>query len=361
MLLPLRRLFARKPKRPFHLLQVEPTMRCNLRCIMCPWPAFRAPADMSWATYQRIVPYLSLAQELDLTGGGESLLHPRLLDMVLLGKIAGCVVGFSTNATLLKPDVAYDLVLAGLDWIAYSVDGATRTTYESIRVGARFQTVLDNIQAMWEARRARHSITPHTMIFFVMMRQNFHELPQMVELAHRLGIEQVVVKNLDVILKEGDDVRSLFGGEEYASPPELPRILDETRRLAARYRLPLRLYPLQPRESPVCEQNPLVNLFINWEGYVSPCITLAYAQRQYFGGRWHEIQRCRFGDINSEELPQIWQKEEYKRFRAIFQARQETWLNVVLGSAMESFHNHDIPPFPPAPEGCRTCSYLYYG
>lgn len=336
-------------------------MRCNLRCIMCPWPALRPPADMAWTTYQRLTPYLSLVQELDLTGGGESLLHTRLLDMILLGKSAGCVVGFSTSAVLLRPDVAYDLVLAGLDWIAYSVDGATPGTYESIRVGARFQSVLDNIQAMEEAKRVRRSSTPHTMLFFVMMRQNFHELPQMVELAHRLGIEHMVVKNLDVILKEGDDERSLFGGEEYASPSELPRILDETRRLAARYRLPLRIYPLQPKESAVCEQNPLTNLFINWEGYVSPCITLAYAQRQYFGGRWHEIQRRRFGNINVEELPQIWQKGEYQQFRAVFHARLKTWLDAALGSVSEALHDQGGLALPPAPEGCRTCSYLYYG
>jgi len=139
----------------------------------------------------------------------------------------------------------------------------------------------------------------------------------------------------------------------------LTRVLDEARRLAAHYHLSLRIYPLQPKESVICEQNPLVNLFINWEGYVSPCITLAYAQRQYFGGRWHQIQPCRFGDVNREELPQIWQKEEYRRFRAAFQARQKAWMNAMLGAATEAIHGQDALTFPPAPEGCRTCSYLY--
>ena len=354
----LRRLWPGKPKRPFHLFQVEPTMRCNLKCTMCPWPEFRASqADMAWATFQRLVPHLPLAQELDLTGGGESLLHPRLLDMVQSGKEAGCSVGFSTNATLLTPEISATLVETGLDWIAYSIDGATASTYESIRQGAHFQAVLGHLQAMQEAKRVRQSQTPRTVIFFVMMRQNVQELPQMVELAHRLGVDQVVAKNLDVILKEGDAEKAIFG--DYTPPSEVGHVLDEARGLAARYHLPLRVYSLQPQEAVVCEQDPLSSLFVNWQGDVSPCITLAYAQRQFFGGEWRAVQRRRWGNVNQEELPAIWQRAEYQEFRGVFQARRRAWVGTALEAVTEGVHNGDGLAMPPAPEGCRTCSYLY--
>ena len=48
----------------------------------------------------------------------------------------GIRVGFNTNATLLTRARAERLVVAGLDWLCISLDGATAATYESIRDGA---------------------------------------------------------------------------------------------------------------------------------------------------------------------------------------------------------------------------------
>ena len=187
-------------KRPLRLLQVEPTMRCNLRCVMCPWTGPRSGGgDMDWATFQRIVPHLQTADGLDLTGGGEPLMHPRLAEMVAAGKAAGCTVGFSTNGVLLGPQALSDLLAARLDWIAFSIDAAEPATYAAIRQGASLDVVLQNVARVVAAGRGAPSVS----FFFVMMRQNVHELPALIRLAHDLGVRQVVAKNLDVVLEGG--------------------------------------------------------------------------------------------------------------------------------------------------------------
>ena len=165
---------------------------------------------MGWKTFEAVARYFGEAEEVDLTGGGEPLLHPRLEEMVRQAKSAGCVAGFSTNATLLFPDRAEGFLEAGLDWIAYSIDGATPATYEKIRVGASFEKVMKNIAGVQQLKERRKSKKPKTMLFFVMMKENVHELPAMVKLAKSMGIDQIVAKNLDVILKEGDDERRIF-------------------------------------------------------------------------------------------------------------------------------------------------------
>jgi len=290
-----------------------------------------------------------------LLGGKEA----RPLDMVRLGKAAGCSVGFSTNATHLRREVAKELVALGLDWIAYSVDGASAATYEAIRRGASFRALLENLQAMQAAKEAQGSAKPKTLFFFVMMRANIHELPALVELAHDLGIAQVVAKNLDVILKGEDDRERLFSYEASSQPEAAYPAIHQAQEKARRLGLPLGIYALAPREAAVYEQNPLDNVFFSWEGFVSPCITLAYAERRVFGGEWHDVARQRFGDINREELGDIWEKQAYGGFRQAFQRRAQAWLWGALGSLPEELHSAEGLALPPAPEGCRTCHYLY--
>lgn len=77
-----------RPVRDIH--QIELTTRCNLKCRYCPhFPNLpRVKEDMEWDTFQAALSVISFfvrqgtQAELSLTGIGESLLHPRFLDMV---------------------------------------------------------------------------------------------------------------------------------------------------------------------------------------------------------------------------------------------------------------------------------------
>jgi MoaA/NifB/PqqE/SkfB family radical SAM enzyme len=351
-------LFQGKRRRPYRLFQVELSLECNLDCVMCPWAELHSAAgQMAWDTFTRIAANFHLAQEVDLTGGGEPATHPRLVDMVRVAKEAGCEVGFSTNGTLLDPDLAGTLVSLGQDWISFSIDAATAETYERIRQGAQFEAVMRNVEALRDMKIARRNKTPRMMLVFVMMRENFHELPAYVDLAHELGVEQIIFKNLDVILKEGDDERRLFS---HAGGPVagLEQEITEARQRADKWGISLRLYGLQPHELAMCEQNPLQSIFFNWAGYVSPCITLSYAESRVFDGARHHVPCRRFGDINQESLEEIWNGAAYREFRRVYETRlrleQQATVNLLMGSP------EDGPlEWPPAPEGCRICYYLY--
>ena len=98
-------------KTDYRLFQIEPTMRCNLQCVMCPWHDMRSSqADMTWETYLKIAQSFKAVKEVDLSGGGEPLMHPRLLEMAAMAKESGCKAGFSTNATLLTPEISEELI-----------------------------------------------------------------------------------------------------------------------------------------------------------------------------------------------------------------------------------------------------------
>ncbi|MBW2148682.1 MAG: radical SAM protein [Deltaproteobacteria bacterium] len=349
--------------RKFKLFQVEPTLRCNLRCSMCPWHEMRAGAsDMEWNTFLAIARSFHGTEEVDLTGGGEPLIHPQLLDMIALSKKKGCRVGFSTNATMLSKELSREMAKLGLDWVAYSVDGATPHTYENIRRGASFNKVLSHISSMEELRSKTSAPYPGTtMIFFVMMRGNIHELPLMVDICVDLGIDKLIAKNLDVILAAEHDAERIFHWEPEKIDPSHQQIVHESLKRAREKGLFMRVYDFLPGELSVCEQDPLHTVFFNWEGHVSPCITLCYAQKRVFQGVWCQAPTMRLGNINETDFEEIWESRAYRAFRKQFDRRkkgiQSRFVQTIVGGSSHkiesSFSLHPIP------EGCRTCHYIY--
>jgi MoaA/NifB/PqqE/SkfB family radical SAM enzyme len=308
-------------------------------------------------TFDRIRPYLPLAENVDLTGGGEPLKNPRLVEMVAAAKAAGCSVGFSSNAVRLHPHISQELIDLELDWISFSVDAATPALYEQIRQGAQFDQITSNIAALRDIKRSRGR-GPRVMMVFVVMtgaQQNYHELPAFIDLAHGLGVEQVIAKNLDVIMKDDDDQRRVFSHDGGVAD-EVYKAFKAAEQRAAELDVAFRRYNLQPQEVTICEHNPLGSVFINWEGLVSPCITLSYAEERVFNGGHLHVPCQRFGDIHTETLAEIWNKAEYVQFRAAFERRsaveRQATLDRLLGGSGEA-------ALPPAPEGCRACYYLY--
>ena len=130
-------------------IAIEPIMGCNLRCPMCPVPTSttamdgRTPTVMPLDLYRRIIEQISdRPRSVLLTIMGEPLLHPRILDFVRLAKAAQHHVGLITNGTKLTRDVSTALLDAGLNYLAMSIDGFNKDTYESIRIGARHSAVM---------------------------------------------------------------------------------------------------------------------------------------------------------------------------------------------------------------------------
>lgn len=359
MLRKLRGFFQSDSGRPYRLFQIESSLRCNLDCVMCPWADIHTPkAVMSWDTFSRIAQNFHLTHSVDLTGGGEPTLNPRLFDMVRAAKEAKCEVGFSTNGTRLDAEAAKTMLALGQDWVSFSLDGATAATYNCIRRGADFEVVTANIKTLHRLKTRQGSPTPKLILVFVMMQENYHDLPLYIDLAHNLGIEHVIIKNLDVIVKEEDNTRRLFSHTNEVTPTELEALVAKTQQQAQYAGIGLRLYALQPQELPICEHNPLQSLFFNWSGDVFPCITLAYAAERYFKGQRHIVPCQHFGNINHNSLEQIWNTTTFQEFRRPYQERlaqmQQARLKLLSGGA-----ESEITEMLPAPEGCRTCYYLY--
>ena len=204
------------PKRQWRLLQVESAIACNLRCVMCPWREITKNSQnrglMPQNVWDAIRPHLPQVKSIDFTGGGEPLLQPHLSDWIADAKEAGCETGFLSNGLLLKKDLLERILEAGMDWICISMDGATAEMYERIRVGSNFKRVCDNVSNI---AAMRHGKIPKTMINFVLMDMNHHQVEEIVHLAAKLGVDQVNFKQCDVIRGDAGKGLGLFGPQKF--------------------------------------------------------------------------------------------------------------------------------------------------
>lgn len=354
-------------KRPFLAFQIQITSRCNLRCPICPKNAFGSEwkdGDMDMATYEAISDAFPLVKQVYLDAWGEPLLNPNFWEMAALARSAGCSVGTTTNGVLLEPRIAEQLARQ-MDVVGISMDGATPETYESIRVGAKFEAVVEGVRALIAARKARRPDgLPLVSLLFLKNKRNIKEIPEMVDLAGQLGVDEVIASNITYLPTPGHDRLKVFSLQ--CRSLEYEAILDQARQRAKAWDLALRIYPLTPKRVPFCEANPLQELHITWEGGVSPCVYLTlptfrdFITKVYEGQTFHVPQTC-FGNLRVSNLLDIWNTGAYQQFRQPFAKRLATCGNVNLGITRDGeFQEMAAETFEllsqyPLPDVCRYC------
>ena len=169
------------------------------------------------------------------------------------------------------------------------------------------------------------------------MRQNLHELPDLVRLAHGWAMDAMFVQHLCHDFGEASlperyrpmrefvDEQTLLGED----PARVERYFDEAREVAAAAGLDLRLPRTRPRPHPPGTPGrarcawPWTGAYVSYDGFAMPCCMVATPDR------------INFGNMLTEGVLPVWDGEPYRRFRA----------------QLES----DTPP-----EICRTCA-LYTG
>lgn len=145
-------------KFPLHL-DIESTNNCNLRCLMCGRNWMKEKIGyVSFELFKKIINEAAKYHlpSIKLNYRGEPLLHPDLVKMVKYAKKKGILeVQFNTNGLLLNEKKARELIGAGLDRIIFSFDGATKKTYEKIRIGSNYEKVINNIKNLVRLRNKK--------------------------------------------------------------------------------------------------------------------------------------------------------------------------------------------------------------
>lgn len=154
---------------PVHL-DIETTNVCNLKCPMCPRTiqiernAFSPLGLMTREQFASIIDQgvAHGARSIKLNYLGEPMAHKDVVWQVEYAKQHGIIdVMMNSNATLLRPKMAEELLKAGLDNLFVSFDAISPDLFADRRVGTTIGRVIDNVYNFIKLRNAKY---PHVQI-----------------------------------------------------------------------------------------------------------------------------------------------------------------------------------------------------
>lgn len=174
------------------------TYRCNYRCRMCNFPRryteFQAQGwpELTTGEMQEILRGFA---GMGVSGigftGGEPLLRGDIFELMKFAGDLGMITHLNTNGFFLDEKNAEKTLSAGVDSINISLDGANPQTHDTIRgCPGAFDKAVKAIKGM---RRMREHKGRAIRIKAVMTinEMNIDEVPQVIELAERLGADCV--------------------------------------------------------------------------------------------------------------------------------------------------------------------------
>lgn len=183
-------------------VQIGTDNRCNLRCGFCLADAYR---EQGWVhiqdrklelnpikLFEKLVPVMPYWKLLSLTGPGESLLNPRIGDILrLVREHSDCTVIATTNGVLINKRLASVLVEGGVDEISISLDSLKKDTFETLRVNGKLEKAIGAIDLLNEEKARRSVEQPRINLTPTFFHMNVREVPSFIDFAASREIKVV--------------------------------------------------------------------------------------------------------------------------------------------------------------------------
>jgi radical SAM protein with 4Fe4S-binding SPASM domain len=305
---------------PPDVLSVEVTNVCNLTCTMCARTLSAVNVgrprglltEHAWAEVVKVAPRVAT---ISLNGLSENLLHPRFLDLVREIDETGAGIVFSTNGTLITPEVAARIAgFRGIRALNISIDSADPEEYRRIR-GGTLERVREGMENLVAATRGSLHVTASAVV----MKSGRRGLPLLPAFLKSAGVENLVLQ------AAVDPERKL---PDHELPPDAPEAIAEVRREIARLGMSVLVVPyletrLRGAERPTAEPPqgppapgrtkmctaPWEHIAVDWQGRVFPCCS---------SPSWQNLvaeDELVLGNLSHQSFSDIWHGPKSRRFR----------------------------------------------
>lgn len=183
---------------PYHadypsMMEFELDITCNLECTMCSGefsstirknrehlPAFQSVYGQGFLEeLKEFIPFLSETR----FSGGEPFLIPDYIDIweEIVQINPACLISLQTNGTVLNSRIR-KILEKGRFEIGISLDSLEKETFESIRINAKFETVMENIAFFSNYCASKQTAFRLSMC---VMRNNWQEMPAYLEFCNQ--------------------------------------------------------------------------------------------------------------------------------------------------------------------------------
>jgi radical SAM protein with 4Fe4S-binding SPASM domain len=255
---------------------IELTNYCNLRCSMCPRRLMkRAIGYMDFELFKKVVDEVKEYNSyVWLHDFGESLFHPKIETFIDYCADNGVMPYLSTNATILNDKNALKILNSKLEKIILCLDGATKETYEKIRVNGNFDETKSNIHHFLELKKKMGKAKPHAIVQIIRMKETENEIDAFKREWEGLA-DEVVVKGFSTWADQIGGIKDMSVEEQ-------------------------RYFPGRKERFPCVL--PFRNVVVLWNGDVVPCC-LDYDAKLVLG------------NVKERALDEIWNSERFNELR----------------------------------------------
>lgn len=317
------------------------TYRCNCRCKHCFYyneinKKETEDTQKKELSKEELLDLISQCSKLGVKNitfhGGEPFLRLELIELIRYAKSKGIRTNITSNAALIDGKKAEEIVLSGLNNLCVSMDGPEKI-HDLIRGKGTFKKTINAIKLINEFKSKHNKSTPAINLACTITSINLNYLSEILEIFKGIKINAIQFtgltwnsrQNLElskIILKDFKKENVEAGSE--LMPDKLAGINEEIllrerekiKNLAEKYSIAVYFPPFSSKETiksyysddkfsfkKSCNY-PWASTVISPGGYVYACIPLSFLSMN-------------FGNIKHSSLKQIWNSEEYKKFRKL--------------------------------------------
>lgn len=266
---------------------VEPTNHCNLECPECPSGLGTLTRPLG---LMKTTPFKKFVDEIKGTGfylqlffQGEPFINKNLAEMISYARENKMYVSISTNGHFINESNVDNVLINAPDKIIYSMDGLGEKSYQNYRIGGTFEQADRSIRILINRKKALKQKFPFVEFQFIVMKQNEHQLDDVLEYGKNVGVDKVVFKTMQISSYENAK-KFLPSNKKYR-----------------RYTVENGSYKIKGKIKNHCFALWRTSV-ITWDGRVVPCCFDKDAE--------HE-----FGVMSGRTFNDIWNSKPYRTFR----------------------------------------------
>lgn len=283
-------------------IQLEPTTRCNLNCVMCTRSKMnpsRLNQDLSLEKFKYILKEIPTVKKIKLQGMGEPLLTKDLWKITQYGISQRKKFTTTINGTLINKENV-DLILKNFVEVIVSLDTANPGNYLQIRRMDFFDRVVENLKLLTQRKKELKS---NTKIFInsVISHLNCKEIDALIELAKNCGVDGigfVEVENWKTPLERNYEEERNFVQQARKFSEEIQQKISLKQKTES---IEISFLPSEKRK--IKCRWPFDSCFITVDGFVTPCCIR------------NDPEVFNLGNIFETPFKEIWNGKKYQEFR----------------------------------------------
>ena len=262
---------------------------CNHNCIGCHSQELHKSKTpfLDFEVAKKVVDEVAImgTEGIEISGGGEPLLYPHIVELVKYINDKGMKVGMITNGTCFKKSM-YP-ILHNLLFLRIAFDAGTRETYKKVHGVDHFEKLQNIIEDIITYKK-EHKLNVTIGLKYLISYANENELLEAAEIARDLGVNYIQFKPLRHS-KEGIE-----------NPDKVKALIEEAKKLATNT-----FQVIGGVDKTYIKQRCILNMMhplIDASGDVFLC---AFFQ--------HRMDTHRIGNVHKQSFSDIWYSEQHRK------------------------------------------------